>query len=120
MKKVFEVSISFTIDLIKNKLFHTKTFSWDFDIPLKHYLYTNDEKSAKRILELNELWRDDHLVRLLQTEYDFEGMEYTILNKKSSADEIKGASLLHLMGQMRAEDFFEYCSNFMPLTNTEK
>ena len=47
-------------------------------------------------------------------------MEYTISNKVAEANEIKGASLLHLMGQMQAEDFFEYCSSFMPLTKTVK
>jgi len=120
MKKIFEVSISFTIDLIKNKLFHTKTYSWDFDIPLAHYFYTNTEKSAKHLLELSDQWRDESLVRLLKSEYDFEGMEYTILNKVSKANEIKGASLLHLMGQMQSEDFFEYCSSFIPLTNIVK
>ena len=120
MKKIFEVSISFTIDLIKNKLFHIKTYTWDFDIPLSHYFYTNTEKSAKHLLELSKQWRDESLVRLLQTEYDFEEMEYTISNKLAEANEIKGASLLHLMGQMQAEDFFEYCSSFMPLTNMTK
>jgi len=120
MKKIFEASISFTIDLIKNKLFHTKVYTWDFDIPLSHYFYTNDKKSAKHLLELSDQWRDENLVHLLETEYDFEGMEYTISNKVSDATEIKGASLLHLMGQMQAEDFFEYCSGFIPLTNTAK
>jgi len=120
MKKIFEVSISFTIDFIKNKLFHTKVYSWDFDIPLSHYFYTNDKKSAKHLLELSDQWRNENLAHLLETEYDFEGMEYTILNKVSEANEIKGASLLHLMGQMQAEDFFEYCSSFIPLTKTVK
>ena len=120
MKKIFEVSISFIIEFTKDKLFRTKTYTWDFDIPLSHYFYTNDKKSAKHLLELSEQWRDESLVRLLKTEYDFEGMEYTISNKISDATEIKGASLLHLMGQMQANDFFEYCSSFMPLTNMAK
>ena len=120
MKKIFEVSISFIIEFTKDKLFHTKVYTWDFDIPLSHYFYTNDKKSAEHLLKLSPQWRDDSLAHLLETEYDFEGMEYTISNKKSDATEIKGASLLHLMGQMQSEDFFEYCSSFIPLTNIVK
>ena len=120
MKKIFEASISFTIDLIKNKLFSTKVYTWDFDIPLAHYFYTNDKKSAEHLLKLSPQWRNENLVRLLQSEYDFEEMEYTISNKAPIVSEIKGASLLHLMGQMQSEDFFEYCSSFIPLTNIAK